>query len=64
MLVRCHVHSLSHAHTRSLLTLTSQRGRSCEFEDGCEWREMKAKQLYEETQARKRLRAEMRSTDA
>lgn len=44
------------------LTKPPMRCRSCEFEDGCEWREMKAKQLYEETLARKRLLAEVRST--
>ncbi|GAA5862721.1 hypothetical protein JCM3774_001896 [Rhodotorula dairenensis] len=37
------------------------RCRSCEFEDGCEWREMKAQQLLEETQARKRAREQAQS---
>lgn len=60
MPVRCSLLS-----TRMLffpLTKPPMRCRSCEFEDGCEWREMKAKQLYEETLARKRLLAEVRST--
>ncbi|GAA5989834.1 hypothetical protein JCM10908_002339 [Rhodotorula pacifica] len=39
------------------------RCRSCEFEDGCEWREMKARRLFEETQARKRARGEPRSVE-